>query len=330
MYDLRPFILEIKKIVERHYLGAPGKYTRWLTQDEKNSRDLGSTPYGCANAANILYTINELPTDSKEKEEFVKVLQEFQNKDNGLFENPGNFATHTTAFVSGALNLLDAKPLYQAKGFEQYKTKEGLFAFMDSIDWAKNPWLGAHLGAGIYASMLLTETVDDEWEDYYFEWLDNNADPATGLWKKGALEGAEAFHYLASTFHYVFNYEYAKRALPYPKELLDTCIKAYYDGACIDFSKSVGWADIDFTYLLARVQRRAGTRFEDTQKILKEIADGLITQLLAMNPEESETLNDLNTLFAIVCALAVLQDALPGYIRTSKPLRLVLDRRPFL
>ena len=257
-------------------------------------------------------------------------MQDFQNVDNGLFENPGNFATHTTAFVSGALNLLDAKPLYQAKGFEKYKTKEGLFEFMNSIDWPKNPWLGAHLGAGIYASMLLTETVQDEWEDYYFEWLNLNADPATGLWKKGALEGAEAFHYIASTFHYVFNYEYAKRALPYPKELLDTCIKAYYDGACIDFSKAVGWPDIDFTYLLARVQRRAGTRFEETQKILREIADGLISQLIVMDLEKSETLNDLNTLFAIVCALAVLQDALPGYIRTSKPLRLVLDKRPFL
>jgi len=49
-----------------------------------------------------------------------------------------------------------------------------------------------------------------------------------------------------------------------------------------------------------------------------------------MDPYTSETLNDLNTLFAIVCALAVLQDALPGYIRTSKPLKLVLDKRPFL
>ena len=160
--------------------------------------------------------------------------------------------------------------------------------------------------------------------------MDQNADPATGLWKKNALEGAEAFHYIASTFHYVFNYEHAKRALPYPKELLSTCIKAYYDGVCMDFSKSVGWPDIDFTYLLARVQRRAGSQYEETQKILKEIADGLISQLLAMNPEVSETLNDLNTLFAIVCALAVLQDALPGYIRTSKPLKLVLDKRPFL
>ncbi|MBQ8821573.1 MAG: hypothetical protein IJZ82_02940 [Lachnospiraceae bacterium] len=330
MYDLRPFIGEVERIVERHYLGEPGKYTRWITQDEKGSRDLGSTPYGCANAVNILYTIGALPSAMEERAAFVKVLQDFQNPEDGLFMNPGNYETHTTAFVSGALNLLDAKPLYTAKGFAKYQSKEGLWAFMDSIDWAKNPWLGAHLGAGIYASMLLTDTVADDWEDLYFQWLDENADPATGLWKKGALEGAEAFHYLASTFHYVFNYEYAKRALPYPKELLDTCIKAYREGVCMDFSKSVGWPDIDFTYLLARVQRRAGSRFEETQEILKEIADGLITQLLAMNPEESETLNDLNTLFAIVCTLAVLQDALPGYIRTSKPLKLVLDKRPFL
>lgn len=330
MYDLRPFIKEVKKIVDRHYLGKPGEYTRWLTQDEAGNRDLGSTPYGCANAVNILYTIGELPADYGKRLEYVKVLQAFQNQETGLFENLGNFATHTTAFVSGALNLLDAEPLYRATGFAEYQSKEGLFAFLDSIDWAKNPWLGAHKGAGIYASMLLTGTVSDEWEDYYFEWLDANADPVTGLWKKDALEGAETFHYLASTFHYVFNYEYAKRALPYPKELLQTCIKAYYDGACIDFAKAVGWPDIDFAYMLARVQRRAGISYEETQKILKEIADGLINQLLAMEPETSETLNDLNTLFAIVCALAVLQDALPGYIRTSKPLKLVLDKRPFL
>ena len=330
MYDLRPFIEKVEEIVNRHYLGEPGKYARWITQDKNNSRDMGATPYGCANAVNILYTINRFPDSYEEREQYVKVLQEFQDKDTGLFVNPGNYETHTTAFVSGALNLLEAKPLYTAEGFGKYKSRDGLFAFMDSIDWAENPWLGAHLGAGIYASMLLTDTVGDEWEDFYFEWLDNNADSVTGLWKKGALEGAPAFHYLASTFHYVFNYEYAKRALPYPKALLETCIKAYHAGDCIDFAKEVGWADIDFTYLLARVQRRAGVKLEETQAILKEIADGLISQLLAMDYETSETLNDLNTLFAIVCALAVLQDALPGYIRTSKPLRLVLDKRPFL
>ena len=330
MHDLRGFVKEIEQIVARHNLGKTGEYTRWLTQDQKGSSNLGSTPYGCANAVNILYTIGALPASAEERQGFVSVLQQFQNAESGLFVSPGSYETHTTAFVSGALKLLDATPLYKAAGFRQYVPKEKLHQFMEAIDWAKNPWLGSHLGAGIYASMILTETAGDEWEDAYFEWLDNNADSRTGLWKRGALEGAPRFHYLAATFHYVFSYEHARRALPYPNALLDTCIQAYRDGACIDFSKEVGWADIDFAYLLARVQRRAGTRFEETQQILRKIADGLIGQLLQMDPQTSETLNDLNTLFAIVCALAVLQDALPGYIRTSRPLKLVLDVRPFL
>lgn len=55
--------------------------------------------------------------------------------------------------------------------------------------------------------------------------------------------------------------------------------------------------------MLARVQRRAGICFEETNRILKEIADGLIGQLLKMDAETSETLNDLNTLFALcLCA----------------------------
>jgi hypothetical protein len=35
-------------------------------------------------------------------------------------------------------------------------------------------------------------------------------------------------------------------------------------------------------------------------------------------------------LFGAVCALAELQRALPGEIRSERPLRLVLDRRPFI
>lgn len=330
MHDIRPLIEHVKHIVARHALNTPGEYARWITQDAKNTRHLGSTPYGCANAVNILYTVGALPDSRQERLAMVHTLQNFQDPETGLFTNPGNFETHTTAFLSGALVLLGEKPLYRAKAFEQYLSKETLYAFLENISWAKNPWLGAHLGAGIYASMLLTGTADDAWEDHYFAWFDHQADARTGLWKKGLLDGAPPFHYLAAAFHYVFNYEYAKRPLPYPKALLQSCIRAYREGHCMDFSKEVGWPDIDFAYILARVQRRCGDHYEETQQILREIADGLIRQLLQMDPDTSETLNDLNTLFAIVCALAVLQDALPGYIRTSVPLKLVLDVRPFL
>lgn len=283
--------------------------------------------YDVANIVNILYTTGKLTDLDVEKAELTSKIQSFQNPDSGLFVNEGNYETHTTAFAAGALNLLDAKPKYKATGFEKYLDKAALFELMDSINWAKEPWLGAHLGAGIYGSMLMTYTADEHWEDYYFEWLDSNVDPVTGLWKKDALEGAPRFHYLASTFHYIFNYEYAKRALPYPSELLNTCIDAYRNGDCMDFATEIGWPDIDFTYMLAKACRRSGMRFEETHAILKEIADGLINQLLVL-PDDK--LDNLHTMFAVLCALAVLQDELPGYIKTPKPLKLVLDRRPFL
>jgi hypothetical protein len=52
--------------------------------------------------------------------------------------------------------------------------------------------------------------------------------------------------------------------------------------------------------------------------------------LLGLDLEEHDGLNDLHSLFGAVCALAELQTACPGMIRTRQPLRLVLDRRPFI
>ena len=83
MHDLRPFVRDVELIVARHNLGNPGEYTRWLTQDSKNSRNLGSTPYGCANAVNILYTIGALP-DGEERQAMADVLRCFQDGESGL------------------------------------------------------------------------------------------------------------------------------------------------------------------------------------------------------------------------------------------------------
>lgn len=124
MYDLRPFIQSVEQIVARHRLENPGEYTRWLSQNEQGTRNLGSTPYGCANAVNILYTIGALPASGDERQAMVRVLQAFQDAETGLFVNPGNYETHTTAFLVGALDLLGAKPLYTAEAFRKYESKE--------------------------------------------------------------------------------------------------------------------------------------------------------------------------------------------------------------
>ena len=50
--------------VKNHELGN-GEFARWLWQNEKGNRKLGANEYGCADAANILYTIGRFPTGEK-------------------------------------------------------------------------------------------------------------------------------------------------------------------------------------------------------------------------------------------------------------------------
>ena len=49
-------IAKIQGIVDRHKL-AEGTYSRYLWQNAEGTRKMGVNEYGCADAANILYTI---------------------------------------------------------------------------------------------------------------------------------------------------------------------------------------------------------------------------------------------------------------------------------
>lgn len=321
MYDLRSFINQVEVEVQKHNTGEPGKYSRWLKQDMKGDRDMNASVYGSSIAVDILYTIGRIP--DKDREFFIKEIKSYQNPENGIFHYDGSVECHTTAFASGALELLNAKPDYKLSGFSDYFTREGLFSFMNNIDWDNDPWLGAHWGAGIYGAMLLTGSVDDDWEDYYFEWLDATEDVKTGLWMGS---NAPLFHYLAAAFHYVFNYEYAKRPIKHIDKILDTCIDAYNNEIKSYFEKA-GWPYIDYTYLLVHASRRSGKRHEECQSIIRELADRLMGMVLNDN---NALFDDMNTMLAVISAIAVMQDAIPGLIKTSVPLQLILNRRPFI
>ena len=59
-------------------------------------------------------------------------------------------------------------------------------------------------------------------------------------------------------------------------------------------------------------------------------AEGYVAFLSGIDPHTHAGWDDLHGLFGAVCALAELQQALPGLLRASRPLKLVLDRRPFI
>ena len=334
-FDLRPFIAGVRGIVASHALGPPGAYRRWNWQDERKGRDLGLNPYGCADAANLLYTIGDFPADSDERQGWVRTLQGLQEPETGFFREPTHHEIHTTAHCIAALELFDARPRHPIAGLAAYREPAAMVSFLEQLPWRNDPWNASHRGAGLYVALVLTGAADADWEDRYFAWLADETDPATGFLRRGCVGPVDAgdvrsiFPHLAGTFHYLFNQEYARRPLAYPGAMAATCLDLFARRA-FPLGKWVGFAEIDWVYCLARSVRQCGQRFAESRQALTEFAAGYLEFLAGLDPATHDGLNDLHALFGALCCLADLQTALPGLIRTERPLRLVLDRRPFI
>ena len=346
MYDLRHLINAVETVVENHNLGQPGAYRRWNWQPpvqvqhgsqdpaqlSGETRELGLNPYGCADAANLLYSIGRFPF---ERQGWIDRLQELQDPQSGLFEEATHHPIHTTAHCIAALELFEARPRYALTGLQTLRREPEMLDFLDALDWRSDPWRASHQGAGLYAALVLAGEVDQDWQDAYFGWLWEQADPQSGFWRKGAIAPIQIgpvetiFPFLAGSFHYLFNHEYAHRPLRYPQAMIDTCLDIFRHDI-YPIGTRVGFAEIDWVYCLTRAVRQSGHRYAEVRQALLEMSERYIPFLLGLDPLTDDAFNDLHLLFGATCALAELQAALPGLIQTPRPLKLVLDRRPFI
>ena len=335
MIDLTPFVDAVRTLVARHTLGAVGEVARWTRpgDDEHGKpRDLGPNPYGCADAANLLYTIGELPEASREREAWIDALRAWQDPASGAFHESTHDPVHTTAHCLGALELFDARPLHPLAALAPLLAPDAVARFLEGLDWAGAPWTEAHRGAGAYAALTLAGAADRRFEDAYFAWLAGEVDPATGLLRRGCVDPSPAggvFPHLAGSFHYLFNFEHARRAWPYPAALIDTCLAIRANGS-FPLAKLVWFADVDWVYCLSRSLRRTAHRAEEAHAALVDFGEAYARFVLSLDPETDDGLDDLHRLFGVACALAELQQAAPDTLWSERPLRLVLDRRPFI
>lgn len=328
--NIQPLIEKILGIVDSHQL-SEGVYCRWRWQNAQGSRQLGVNEYGCADAANILYTVGAFPRTPEKRIRWVETLQGMQNPETGLFTEATHHTIHTTAHCVAALELFDALPLYPLKALEKYLDEDNLKEFLQQLNWEHNPWPTSHQGAGLYAALAITRSCNAQWQNTYFAWLREHADPVTALGLKNRHGEAPLFHQLNGWFHYFFNHEYARRPIPYPERVIDTCIDLYRRKQLSDdFNAEIGFKEIDWVFAMNRASRQTPHRFREVKEYLKDCADHFIPYMEGLDPQTHEGLNDLHMLFGAVCALAELQQALPGYIETDVPMKIVLDRRPFI
>lgn len=329
-YDLTEFIGNVVASVKRHELEA-GVYVRY---DKINGeRDTVPNPYGCADAANILYTIGQFPGGPVDRQFWIDRLQAFQSPEDGLFHENTHHPFHTTAHCIAALELFEVKPLLPLTAMEEYLDEPALFDFLDKLNWCNSPWDASHKGAGLFAALHIIGRSTPEWEDAYFAWLLRETDEKTGYIRKGAVgkvpcgEIQTVFPHLAGTFHYLFNFQAARVAHAYPEEMIDTTLRLWEENDFPYLGKNVSFAEIDWIYCLTRSSRLTAHRFDDVRKALRDFGDMYLPYVMELG---KAGFNDLHSVFGMLCALAELQQTLPGLTRTPRPLKLALDRRPFI
>jgi len=328
--DIDDLIRQIRACIDRHNLGTPGAYTRYTAGPRVDGK---INEYGVADAANLLYTINDFTQAQADREHWIKILRDMQDPETGMYEEPTHHTIHTTAHCMAALELFDAKPLYKCTYLNDCLTKEGLYHKLETeIDFEEHPWRDSHIGAGVFVALTMTDAVDLQWKDWYFDWFWKNTSPVNGFAFFGKEMKADVFRYMGGGFHYLFNHEAEHRPMRYPEAVIDACLPMLQDPARCGraFFYVCGFLEVDLVYSVSRAMRQTPHRFYEAKEALESFADKFLDSLYARDFQNDISFNDLHCLFGTACCLAELQSALPGKIVTSKPLRLVLDRRPFI
>ena len=70
------------------------------------------------------------------------------------------------------------------RAFDEFRPPDGSRRLLEGLDWTR-PWAEASKGAGVSLCLAVTGDVGPEWFENYFSWLEAEADPETGLWRRG-------------------------------------------------------------------------------------------------------------------------------------------------
>jgi hypothetical protein len=323
--DLRDFVRWIVEELEPSVRlpGGAGRYARTVG----GAAEL----YGTSDMACILYTIGKLrPTDA-ERQEWAEAFQIFQNPETGFLieKDPTHTPLHNTAFALGAMQLFDLTPKYPVKMGPEYQDPR---AFLATLDWKKAVYTESHKGAGMGAIFALSPGLrNTAWFNEYFAACESYFDPHNGLMGQDKPAGGDSDQ-VGGTFHYSFLYNYFNRRMPFPERRIDSVIGTQQPDGYWRADNHL-WLTLDAMYLLTRTVRYCPYRVEDVRKVVRGIMDKAMTEVFSVEGRKASFVGHLQV-HLVTAAISMAAEAQQflgaNEIVTDWPLKLVLDRRPFI
>lgn len=324
--DLRGFVSWIVDEFEPSVRlpGGTGQYAR-------RPGETVSELYGVADMACVLYAIDRLRPSARERDEWAKAFQAFQTGSSGFLveKSPTHTPLHNTAFALAAMELLDLRP---EKPVSLPEEGRDIRAFLETLDWTKGVYPGSHKGAGIGAlCALVPELRKREWFEQYFATCDSLFDARNGMMGRSKPAGGD-FDQIGGTFHYAFLYSHFNRLMPFPEARIDAVLRLQQPDGYWSPDNHL-WLTLDAMYLLTRTLRSCPHRFADVVGLVRRLMTILERDVFSAEGRQ-RTFSGKMPVHSLTAAISIAAEAqiFLGHreIVTDQPLRLVLDRRPFI
>ncbi len=282
----------------------------------------GKTPslYASADLAWIRWICNDLEITGGQRREWIAFLRSRRNPDGTYRHRTGHCPSHAFCHVTGALHMLGAPAPPLPPFLEKYMDPARVPAWLESIHW-KRPWGASHdiWGAGL--PIACSPGTPREWRDAFFGWLDAQADPETGFWRKG-VPTRSRLESLGGAFHVWVVYGALNRPIPYPERVIDSVLSLQEPSG--SFGGGFGYGDMDALWILGYLYARKDYRRRDIREAMALAAAGLM-DLLRGN--EASFFSDAHSTLSRIASLAACAEVLPGLFKARKAWRNPWARR---
>jgi hypothetical protein len=324
--DLRDFVRWITAELEPS-VRLPGGAGHYAREPGQQVLEL----YGVADMACILHTLGRLRPTEAERTQWAAAFQEFQRPDTGWLveKSPTHDPLHNTAFALGAMNLLDLTPLRPVTMGAEFSDPA---TFLATLDWRGKVYTESHKGAGVGAIFALSPNLrSPSWFGRYFAACESYFDPHNGMMGRDKPAEGDADQ-IGGTFHYSFLYENFNRHMPFPEQRIDAVIRLQLaDGYWMESNHL--WMTLDAIYLMTRSLRYGPRRFEEVRAVVRRVMEILSREVYS--PEgRKRTFTGHLAVHLVTAAISIAAEAQrflgADEVVTEEPLRLVLDRRPFI
>jgi hypothetical protein len=279
----------------------------------------------------ILYTLGALSPDEKARAEWAAAFQQFQQRDTGwlIEKSPSHDPLHNTAFALGAMQLLDLAPQYPVRMGADYRDPR---AFLEGLNWTTAVYPDSHKGAGVGAIYALVPGLaTPTWFDEYFAACDRLFDVHNGLMGRDKPAGGDADQ-IGGTFHYSFLYQHFNRHPPYPEQRIDTVLRLQQPDGYWRPDNHL-WLTLDAIYLMTRTLRYCPHRFDDVRSVVRRVMATLVRDVYSP-AGRARTFTGRLAVHSVTAAISIVAEAQQFLgaqeVVTDRPLKLVLDRRPFI